>query len=238
MNIEWVLKKLDDFVAMTTPSPAHSPQYSLSVGYAFADSEILAARVAIDQILDKVLPDWRQRFSGSTLDRYLDIRKACIYAKELVTVQNEITENLGADEPVIKISNIHPTVLEASKSLFNSGHYREAISNTGNVVLAKISDFSKRTDVSGLPLIEQLFSSSAPQIGKPRIKVPEFGTDDSTNNYRNGLKGLATAVVALMRNLNSHEALNYSKDECVEHLATMSLFLRNLEKCSLIIAED
>ena len=237
MNTDWIISKLDNFILITTPTGWDSGSFIQVCTYDYSESEILKSRVAIDQILATILPDWRNRFDGSAEDKYKEIREACIYAKTALLEQHEIKLNLEPDRPVITLSNVHPKVLNVCGDLFAQGHYKEAISNASNSVLAFMNDFSKCKNLSGLQLVNELFSDNPPLPDRPRVLSPSFSTRESETNFRLGLKGLAMSVVGLMRNLSNHEPIEYTKDECVEYLATMSLFLRNLEKCSLNVSE-
>lgn len=131
MDVEWALSELRDFIELTTlRQPAsgggivYMGDFASPVG---RSSDIIAAAQVVEKILDRVIPRWRTEVPDDGKKRWARHRQAAIRAVTELERQAEIGERLGDNAPTISAGGLHPWVWEAARSLWQSGHYREAV---------------------------------------------------------------------------------------------------------------
>ncbi|MGH3922617.1 MAG: hypothetical protein ACRDTT_07075 [Pseudonocardiaceae bacterium] len=83
----------------------------------------------VEQIFDRAIPDWRtsvpeRNFGFDRWDRHVEVAQR---VKALMLRAAEIREKLGDNAPQLDASRLHPWIWEGARSLWRSGHYRDAI---------------------------------------------------------------------------------------------------------------
>lgn len=105
-----------------------------------SQDEIIATAHAVEQILDRVLPDWRTSVdaTGNTrVDRWYQHPEAAQRADAALVRDAEIRERLGDDAPQLSAATMHPWVWDGARPLWRSGHLREAVTAAARQVNAE-----------------------------------------------------------------------------------------------------
>jgi hypothetical protein len=91
----------------------------------------------------------------------------------------EIRENLGEDAPDLNASNTHRWVWDGARSLWQSGHFAEAVEAAARKLNAETQNKVGRRDISETNLFNQAFSDDPPLAGKSRLRLTS-GDDGKT----------------------------------------------------------
>lgn len=237
MNNEWALTKLDEFIRLATPLPRGeqtSRYQTLTVGN---EMELISSWVFVEKILELVYADWPRNHSPIINEEYGSKREAAMHARAKVQNAAEIELNLSKPGPILRADNFHPEIWNQAQLYWSSGFYRSAVQTCGTLIDIRLQAFTGRRDITGRDLVNQSFSTDEPQIGKPRIRVPEQENAESTRSLREGVQNLALACFALVRNLSTHTVEEMTEHEALERLALFSLFLKKLDLCSLEVID-
>ncbi len=144
-----------------------------------------------------------------------------------MTRQNELRENLGENAPELSASDFHPWVWNGASSLWQSGHFREAVEGAIKKLNAETQNKVGRRDISEIDLFKQSFTLEPAQPGKARLRRME---DDGSKTYKNlhvGAMSFADGIFTAIRNPVSHEAdFDFSEQQALEYLAALSVLAR------------
>jgi uncharacterized protein (TIGR02391 family) len=231
MNTEWALKELDKFIDQTVmrypdPVPGIVDMTGRKITSA-RDEDITKQAHVVEQILDRVLPSWRDLDANVKANRWMRHRTAALRAKEALIREAEVKENLGENAPELSAAELHPWVWSGAKSLWQSGHYREAVEGAIKKLNAETQNKVGRRDVSETDLFKQAFSFDEPKAGKARLRRMKDDGSDTYKSVQRGAMNLAEGVFAGIRNPLSHEAdQELSEQEALEYLAALSVLAR------------
>lgn len=125
--------------------------------------------------------------------------------RTLLLRHTEIREKLGDNAPQLDADRMHPWIWDGARSLWQSGHYREAVRAACVKLNAETQNKTGRRDASETALFSQVFSVDPPQPGKPRLRVvPDDGSQTFTSLHR-GVRTFAEGCFAAIRNPISHD---------------------------------
>lgn len=230
MNTEWAVEQLNDFIKAATVTYVPSPPNSIGFhSYKTAESEVDIVKRAqvIEQILDRVVPGWRSEIKKKDRQKWSVHYEASIRAREALVRADEVRKNLGVNAPELSAAELHQWIWSGASSLWQSGHYREAIEGATKKLNAETQNKVGRRDLSETDLFKQAFSMDEPKPGKTRLRRMK---DDGSGTYRSvqrGAMALAEGVFAGIRNPLSHEAdQELSEQEALEYLAALSVLAR------------
>jgi len=231
MNNEWAVGELRRFLKMTQMTLAPEvPGFISTTAYkntASSDEEIACEAAVVEQIFDRVLPDWRKLDANNDENRWMQHRAAALRSEEVLKRQKELAQNLGENAPELSAANLHPWVWGGAKSLWQSGHYREAVEAAAKKVNAETQNKVGRRDVSETDLFKQAFSLDEPKPGKARLRRMKDDGSDTYRSVQRGAMSLAEGVFAGIRNPLTHEAdQELSEQEALEYLAALSVLAR------------
>lgn len=232
MNIEWTIGELDRFIEQTVMRNASSNSggvaYITSHSYTAApDVEVTKQAQVVEKILDRVIPDWRTGVPLSKSNRWTRHREAAIRAREELLREQEVKEGLGENAPELSAAELHPWIWSGAKSLWQSGHYREAVEGAIKKLNAETQNKVARRDLSETDLFKQSFSLDEPRAGKTRLRRMKDDGSDTYRSVQRGAMNLAEGVFAGIRNPLSHEAdQELSEQAALEYLAALSVLAR------------
>jgi putative uncharacterized protein hsdX len=232
---EWAISELSSFIAATKiirhPYPSTGVFVTINVG---SREEISSQAYVVDRILDVVFPSWKQDFPNPRADKWRGYHEVALRAKTALERQTEIEEKLGDNSPHITVSQLHPWIWEEARSLWNSGHFREAVSAAVRKINAETQNKIGRRDISETNLFKQAFSLDPAREGKARLRRM---TPDSSKTYQSVQRGawlFAEGIFAGIRNPLSHEAENeLSEHEALEYLAALSVLARWVDQSTV-----
>ncbi|SHV09018.1 TIGR02391 family protein [Mycobacteroides abscessus subsp. abscessus] len=233
MNTEWAIAELDKFIKMTVMRNASSSgdgwvSISNKDLTAASDFEVTQQAPVVEQILDRVIPRWRSEVPKSSANnRWSRHREAAVRAREQLLRDQEIRENLGEDAPDLSAAELHPWIWSGASSLWQSGHYREAVEGAIKKMNAETQNKVGRRDLSETKLFQESFSTDEPKAGKVRLRRMKDDGSDTYKSVQRGAMALAEGVFAGIRNPLSHEAdQELSEQEALEYLAALSVLAR------------
>ena len=229
MKTEWAINELDKFITMTVMRNGSGNGLITTADYTAApDIEVTKQAPVVEKILDRVIPDWRNEVPDTLANnRWSRHREAAIRAREQLAREQEIKENLGENAPELSAAQLHPWVWSGARSLWQSGHYREAVEVAIKKLNAETQNKIGRRDVSETDLFKQAFSVDDPQQGKARLRRMKDDGGDTYRSVQRGAMTFAEGVFAGIRNPLSHEAdQELSEQEALEYLAALSVLAR------------
>jgi Protein of unknown function (Hypoth_ymh) len=228
MNTEWAIAELEKFIAQTVMTNASGGNVSTYRNRtAAADVDVTKQAQVVEKILDRVIPPWRSEIPGSQGNRWTRHREAAIRAREELLREAEVRENLGENAPELSAAELHDWVWSGAKSLWQSGHYREAVEGAIKKLNAETQNKVGRRDVSETDLFNQVFTRDPAAPGKARLRRMTPDASDTYRSVQRGAMAFAEGVFAGIRNPLSHEAgQELSEQEALEYLAALSVLAR------------
>lgn len=230
MNIEWAIEQLDDFIKATTVTYVPSPPGSIgfhSYDTAAAEDDVVKRAQVVEQILDRVVPGWRNGIKKKDRQEWSVHCEASIRAREALVRAEEVRQNLGENAPALSAAELHEWVWSGAKSLWQSCHYREAVEGAIKKLNAETQNKVGRRDVSETDLFNQAFTADPAKPGKARLRRMPPDASDTYKSVQRGARAFAEGVFAGIRNPLSHEAdQELSQQEALEYLAALSVLAR------------
>ncbi|MEX5718204.1 TIGR02391 family protein [Geodermatophilus maliterrae] len=238
MNVGWALDELNKFIEMSTmryPDPVPGVIDLTGHMETQAHSEDISRQAhVVEQILDRVIPDWRSLDANTDANRWMLHRVAALRAREALRRGEEIRENLGDNAPRLSAGELHPWIWSGARSLWQSGHYRESVEGAIKKLNAETQNKIGRRDLSETDLFKQAFSKDAAAPGKTRLRrMPPDGSK-TYDSVQRGAMQLAEGIFAGIRNPLSHEAeAELSEQAALEYLAALSVLARWVDDASV-----
>lgn len=230
MNTKWAIEQLDDFIKATTVTYVPSPPGSMgfhSYNTAGSEDEVVKRAQVVEQILDRVVPGWRSEIQKKDRQKWSVHYEASIRAREGLLRADEVRKNLGEDAPDLSAAALHPWIWSGASSLWQSGHYREAVGGAIRKLNAETQNKVGRRDASETDLFKQAFTMDGPKPGKARLRRLKDDGSDTYRSVQRGAMSLAEGVFAGIRNPLSHEVdQELSEQEALEYLAALSVLAR------------
>lgn len=134
IDIPWARAELASFLKLTElyspPDPPGMTIFSARLANRGGGREFVASAQIVEQILDRVLPQWRTQVPGDrneTVNRWCQHREAAQRADAVLLRDAEVRERLGDDAPQLSAAAMHRWVWDGARSLWRSGHFREAV---------------------------------------------------------------------------------------------------------------
>jgi hypothetical protein len=143
----------------------------------------------------------------------------------------------GTSAPTMAADSLHPLVWDAASKLWRDEHYSSAVQRAATFVNAHVQDLTDRRDASDNVLMAQVFSTNAPEEGKPRLRWPGEDIDLTVKAMRTGLLQFSQGCFAAIRNPATHGTTDMAPQEALEQLAILSTLARWIDQCILLNAE-
>ncbi|TLK50911.1 TIGR02391 family protein [Glutamicibacter sp. V16R2B1] len=241
INVDWAQNELDEFIAATTVSYVSSPAGSVGFhGYKTAASEddIVRKAQVVEQILDRIVPGWRESIKKKERQKWSIHYEASIRAREALVRADEVRKNLGEDAPELSAAKLHSWIWEGASSLWHSGHYREAVEGAIRKLNAETQNKLGRRDVSEADLFNQAFSEHPAAEKNPRLHRMADDGSKTFKSVQRGARMFAEGVFAGIRNPLAHEAgQEMPEQQALEYLAALSVLARWVHESVLRSAE-
>lgn len=235
IDIDWARAELARFLALTSlyqpPDPQNLLNFSSRLANRGSQEDIVGSAQVVEQILDRVLPRWRTEVPtdrNKEVNRWYQHREAAQRADVVLERDAEIRQRLGDDAPQLSAGVMHPWVWEGAQSLWQSGHFREAVTAAARKVNAETQNKVGRRDVSEAALFQNLFSKDPAKTGQPRLRLMADDGSDTFRSIHRGAAAFAEGCYAGIRNPNSHEdgLAELPEHEALEQLAAFSVLAR------------
>ena len=242
IDIAWARAELTEFLKLTElrrpPSSPGIVEISSRMVNASSKEQIVAKAHVVEQVLNRVLPRWRADISDSVnrVNRWNKHREAAVRAIAALDRDVEVRERLGDDAPQLSAAVMHPWAWDGARSLWQSGHFREAVTAAARKVNAETQNKVGRRDVSETKLFQSVFSAETPKPDQPRLRVMTDDGGDTFKSIHRGLMAFAEGCYAAIRNPNSHEdgLPELPEHEALEQLAAFSFLARRIEEATVL----
>ncbi|MDO6143350.1 TIGR02391 family protein [Paenarthrobacter aurescens] len=136
--------------------------------------------------------------------------------------------------PNIEPSLLHPLVWAAAQRLWNDGHLRQAVAASAEAVSGQMKQLIGRNNASDTSLWQQAFAAADPQEGKPRLRWPGDVDDQDVKTMQSGLLSFAPGVNMVIRNPATHVSADFTEQDGLEQLATLSILAKFLDRCVVV----
>src|SRR6476661_6675043 len=91
-----------------------------------------------------------------------------------------------------------------------------------------------RNNASDTSLWQQAFALADPQEGKPRLRWPGDSDDQDVKTMQAGLLSFAPGVNMVIRNPATHVADDFTEQDGLEQLATLSVLAKFVDRCVVV----
>jgi len=239
MNVEWALGELDKFLQQTVLHIVEDGFRSSEVTAA-PDETVVGQAAVVEKILDISTPDWRALLEPTSTfqNKWRPLRNAVIRSREVLAREAELQINLGDNAPELSASDFHVWVWGGASSLWQSGHFAQAVDGAIKKLNAETQNKVGRRDVSEADLFKQVFSLDKAQQGKVRLR--RMPPDDSRTykSVQRGAMAFAEGIFAGIRNPLAHEAEHdLTEQQALEYLAALSVLARWVDEATVETAE-
>lgn len=199
-----------------------------------SQSDIVASAQIVEKILDRVVPDWRQ-ITERKPGRWERHREGAQRALVELQRSTEIAEKLGENAPRLSAAAMHPWIWESARSLWQSGHFVEAVRAAAVKLNAETQNKLMRRDISETDLFKQALSVDPASPDKPRLRLQGDDGGKTALSVRRGVASFAEGCFAAIRNPASHEVTTEIDEQtALEQLATFSVLARWVDAASAI----
>jgi hypothetical protein len=234
MNTPALIEELNTFLALTElrepPIDMSAIDFSDSLDTAGRDDAIVPAAQVAEKIFDGVIPGWRTTVPDDwnhTINRWCQHREAAQRAKAELERREEVHAMLGDNAPDLNAAQLHPWIWDGARSLWQSGHYREAVGAAAVKLNAELQNKISRRDISEYDLFRQAFSIKDPEPGRPRLRLMANDGSKTWESIHAGAGAFSEGLYRGIRNPSSHipqsELLEH---EALEQLAAFSVLAR------------
>ncbi|QDG66082.1 restriction endonuclease [Pseudarthrobacter sp. NIBRBAC000502772] len=238
LNPEWAIKEIDQFLHVTDQvAYDNSDGGVFIIGTYTRGSETEASQRAhvVEQILDRVLPGWRQERPAKD-QSHAWLRDQASRAKAALHRAAELAENLGDNAPDMDAANLHPWAWDNGRSYWNTGHYHQAVMQAAIRINAEAQAKLGRMDVSETVLFNEAFSLDAPKEGAPRLRLMKNDGGRTYQNLHRGARSFADGLYTAIRNPGMHQPREGDGGEeqlALEQLAAFSLLARWIDQADV-----
>ncbi len=121
---------------------------------------------------------------------------------------------------------LHPEIGRAVTSLFESGHYANAVEDGCKVLDVLVKMRSGRHDLSGTDLMQVVFSPKNPVLRFSGLQT------DSEKSEQQGMMFLYAGAMLALRNPRAHGLLPDTAESAIEYLGLVSLLAKALDRAT------
>lgn len=150
---------------------------------------------------------------------------------------------LGPRGPVLAAEGLHKWVWNAAINLWDSKHFKEAVSAAASATEEQTQLKLDRTDISGADLFNQAFSTKPPEPAKPRLRFAHINertrsgqTSQAWTSAHEGAMSFGRGCFQAIRNLLAHGTNDLSEREALECLAALSVLARWVDAAVVVDA--
>jgi uncharacterized protein (TIGR02391 family) len=199
------------------------------------DDVLIEAAEIVEPILDRVIPKWRTDVPADETGRWQQHREAAQRALVNLRRGAELREKLGDNAPTLNAGHLHPWVWEGARSMWQSGHFRQAVVDAAKRINAEAQNKLGTRALSETDLTNQAFSDDPPKPDRPRLRLPEDDDGKTARSVRRGIRAYAEGCFAAIRNPAAHDDLQeMPQDEALEQLAALSVLARWIERAEVL----
>ena len=145
--------------------------------------------------------------------------------------RDEWKSRLAPDAPSVAADQMHPLVWAAASPVWETGQYQLAVQQAAVALSAHIKKRAQ-SHLSDRELVQHVFAPDPPRGGQARLHLPGERADRSWPSRQQGLHLVAQGAFAGIRNVVTHEPVEWDEQEALEHLAVLSVVARWTDEAS------
>lgn len=193
-------------------------------------SSVTSVRLAVQGagVLDPFV-NWQRMLEPKPLLDAPVVRGCCLQAAG--RLEGLKAKAAAISSPAIDPALLHPLVWAAAQRLWNDGHLRQGIAAAAEAVSGQMKQLTGRNNASDTSLWQQAFAAAEPLEGKPRLRWPGDPDDQDVKTMQVGLLSFAPGVNMVIRNPATHVAEEFTEQDGLEQLATLSVLAKFLDRC-------
>lgn len=202
---------------------------------------IVRQREIVAKLPNRAMIEWREeaRPIEPNGNEWFPMCEVVIRSRIALSQEKELCESLGDSAPEASASKLHFGIWESASSLWQSGHYREAVEVAIKKLNAETQNKLGRRDVSEKALFAQAFGEQDPELGKPRLHRMENDGSSTFKSVQRGARFFAEGVFAGIRNPLAHESeQDMPEQQALEYLAALSVLARWVDESIVAKAES
>lgn len=233
MDVEWAVQQLEKYLDLLerVPLPPDEVKPNKKTRRRGTEEEIRQSEFTIRTIAEVL-------FDGER-PRWVNAEWAHRMLWEL-TDGDSVRAKLGVGEPPPSFTGkqLHPWVWDAAEPHWMSGNHDAAVWAAAVNVNSRLQQKVGRRDLGESKLLEQAFSTSPAEEGKPRLRLcddsnPELFKDMHVGAAQFG-KGLFSAIRNTLNHVDASQH-NIREAEALEALASFSLLSRWIDNAELVL---
>lgn len=145
---------------------------------------------------------------------------------ELFTERLELTGEspAGRARNALATLDIHPEIERAISSLFQSGHYANAVEDSCKVLDGLVKIRSGKSDLSGTELMQAVFSVKNPILAFNSLQT------ETDKSEQQGMMFLYAGAMLGLRNPRAHEIIKDDPQKALELIAFLSFLAKSLDR--------
>jgi hypothetical protein len=242
LDASWAIDQINRFLHATDQVAYNNDPSSGVVVFGThqrgSEDEAAGLAYVVEKILDAALPYWpKDSGAGSNKKgkgKWDHLREWASRCKAQLERDEELREKLGDNAPQLDAGKLHPWVWSAAKSLWRTGHYRNAITQVAIQINAEAQTKLARRDLAETKLFQNAFSADSPKVGMPRLRLMADDGSDTFKSVHRGASALAEGLYASFRNPSSHTVQNeLPEQEALEQLAAFSALARIVDRATV-----
>jgi hypothetical protein len=232
VDSEWAFLKLADLDAAAEELSALRKAGSLPPGARRqAEKRFDLLLVPVNAIGDTLFTNWQGPHGRSLADVDWVVQKI----KGELIYADELDAHLAPGAPDLRADRMHPWIWKAARSLWESGHYADAVETAAKKVNAELQNKLNRRDASDAGLCGEAFSLKAPTSSAARLRFPgEDRSDETWIARQEGALALSRGAYMAIRNPLAHNGdQDMPEHQAMEMLSVFSIIARWIVECSV-----
>lgn len=167
------------------------------------------------------------------------VTTAAVKLRTHVAEAEALNAELGPSGPSLSAARMHDRVWRPVASHWDDGDHTLAVREAGRAVSLYIRSRVGRSDGDGTALVSEVLSSSDPQPGKPRLRipVPPGVSDDTARSIQEGAAAFGRGCMMAIRNVHTHDDVDVDEQVALEMLGALSLLARWVEAAEVVTVD-
>ena len=147
--------------------------------------------------------------------------------------QDEWAIRLAPDSPVLQADRMHPLMWSAAAPVWSTGQYRVAVQQATVALSARIKQ-QVGSSLNDRELVQQVFAPDPPKAGQVRLQLHGDRSDRSWQSRQQGLHLMAQGAFAGIRNVATHDEVEWTEQQALEYLAVLSVVARWADEAAVV----
>jgi hypothetical protein len=241
-DMEWVVAQLESFIEITKPHNLSGRNViTARMGAAVPNAQIIDEQDAVEAILSRFYPRWREDNDTDPNYRWGQHRVAAQRCLAKIRRRQEVEEKLGFTGPRLSSSALHEWVWDAARPQWDSGHLAEAVVAAARNVNSRLQQKVGRRDLSEKALVEQSLSPRPAEASAPRLRVMQDDGSDTYRSLQSGVLSFGVGCFMAIRSPLAHLApaeIELDEQGALERLAAFSLLARWIDNGEVAYADQ